>query len=158
MWSFLSDKEKLILLSGIFEGEGTFGNHKGGKLRSGKTRYQIQAAVSMSDKDVVYKFLEFFKCGSVCEPSLRSNHHKQMYKWRVTGERALFVINEMIPYLGIRRQSNYYGMVQSIRNGDKDWSPYILQSSKDKTGNVRCSVEVGRGNGQRRERIRRQAS
>jgi len=41
MWSFLTDKEKLILLSGIFEGEGTFGNHKGGKLRSGKTRYQI---------------------------------------------------------------------------------------------------------------------
>ena len=80
MWSFLSDKEKLILLSGIFEGEGTFGNHKGGKLRSGKTRYQIQAAVSMTDQDVVYKFLEFFKCGSVCEPTLRSNHHKQIYK------------------------------------------------------------------------------
>ena len=157
MWSFLSNKEKLILLSGIFEGEGTFGNHKNG-TRNGTIRYQIQACVSMSDKDIVSKFLEFFKCGSICEPSLRKNHHKQMYKWRVTGERALFVINEMIPYLGIRRQSNYYGMVQSIRNGDKDWSPYILQPSKDKTGNVRCSVEIGRSNGQRRERIRRQAS
>jgi hypothetical protein len=154
MWSFLSDKEKLILLSGIFEGEGTFGYHKNGKYRNGKIRHQIQACVGMSDKDVVYKFLEFFKCGSICEPSLRSNHHKQIYKWRVTGERALFVIHEMIPYLGIRRQGNYYGMVQSIRNGDKDWSPYILQPSKNKTSDVRCSVEIGRSDGSRRERIR----
>ena len=158
MWSFLSDKEKLILLSGIFEGEGTFGYHKNGKYKSGKIRHQIQACVGMTDKDVVYKFLEFFKCGSICEPRLRSNYHKQIYKWRVTGERALFVIHEMIPYLGIRRQSNYYGMVQSIRNGDKDWSPYLLQPSENKAGNVRCSVEISRGNGQRRERIRGQTS
>jgi len=61
MWTFLSPKEKLILLSGIFEGEGHFGNHKAGKYKSGKSKYVIESTIEMVDEDIIEKFFEFFK-------------------------------------------------------------------------------------------------
>lgn len=153
MWTFLSSREKLILLSGIFEGEGHFGNHKAGKYKSGKSRYVVEATIEMVDEDLIYKFIEFFTCGSVCKPKIRDNN-LQTYRWRVTGVEALKVIHKMIPYLGKRRQEKYYGMVQSIRDGSKDGSPYLLQPTENKTSNVRRSVESSGGNGSWGERIR----
>ena len=44
---------KLILLSGIFEGEGHFGNHKNGKYKSGKTRFIVEATIEMVDEDII---------------------------------------------------------------------------------------------------------
>ena len=134
MYSFFSDKEKLIFLCGVFEGEGNFGYYKHGK----GTR-QIELSVTMTDKDVVDKFLEYFNKGYICSPKPRKTYYKNLYKWKATGLEALKIINMMIPYLGKRRREKYYGMVQLIRDGGKDRSPYILQPSKDETGDVRCS-------------------
>jgi len=153
MWTFLSPKEKLILLSGIFEGEGHYGNHKAGKYKSGKSKYVIESTIEMVDEDIIEKFFEFFKCGSVCKPKIRNNNY-QTYRWRVTGVEALKVIHKMLPYLGKRKQEKYYGMVQSIRDGSKDGSAYLLQPSENKTSNVRRSAEGSRGHGSRGERIR----
>jgi len=154
MWTFLSPKEKLILLSGIFEGEGHFGNHKAGKYKSGKSKFVIEAVIEMVDEDVIEKFLQYFNCGSVCKPTMRDNNY-QTFRWKVTGVEALKVIHKMLPYLGKRRQEKYYGMVQSIRDGSKDGSTYLLQPSENKTSNVRRSAESSRGHGSRGERIRR---
>ena len=131
MYSFLSDKEKLIFLSGVFEGEGNFGYYK-----HGKGTKQIELSVTMTDKDVVDKFFEYFNKGYVCSPKPRETYYKKLYKWKATGLEALKIINIMIPYLGKRRVEKYYGMVQSIRDGNKDGSPHILQSSENKTSNV----------------------
>ena len=141
MWKFLSKKEKLILLSAIFEGEGHFGNHKNGKYKSGKTRHVVEATIEMVDEDIIQKFIEYFKIGSVCAPKMRDNNY-QTYRWRVTGVGALKVIHKMLPYLGKRRQEKYYGMVQSIRNGGENRSPYLLQPTKDKTSDVRCTTDA----------------
>jgi len=153
MWTFLSPKEKLILISGIFEGEGHFGNHKAGKYK-GRQKYVIEATVEMVDEDIIQKFYEFFDCGHLHKPLIRNNN-KQTYKWKVTGVQALKVIHKMLPYLGKRRQEKYYGMVQSIRDGSKDGSTYLLQPTENKTSNVRSSAESSRGHGSRGERIRR---
>ena len=150
MWSFLSDKEKLILLSGIFEGEGCCGYYRAGNSRN------IELAVAMTDEDVILKFKEFFKVGFTGRLNrLKKSHHKICYRWKVTGVEALKVMHLMLPYLGKRRIQNYYGMVQSIRDGSKNWSAYILQPTKDQTSNVGRSTQSGRGNGARRERVRR---
>tara|TARA_A100001391_G_scaffold122939_3_gene83813 strand:+ start:2135 stop:2614 length:480 start_codon:yes stop_codon:yes gene_type:complete len=152
MFEFLSNQQKLIFLSGIFEGEGCFGHFSNGK----KPR-RIEIQVQMTDIDVVNKFYDFFKKGSVSKKEY-DNHYKTIYRWKVTGLEALKILHKMLPYFCKRRKENYYGMVQSIRNGSKDGSAYLLESSKDKTSNVRCSTNACTEDGSRGGSLPRQTS
>jgi hypothetical protein len=45
-------------------------------------------------------------------------------------------MEEMLPYLSIRRKEQYYAVVQSIGNGPKNWSSPIFEQTKDETSNV----------------------
>lgn len=135
MFEFLSDREKLIFLSGVFEGEGTFGFFKAGKHRNGNTRRKIEVSVEMTDKDVVNLFHNFFDKGNVYTRTFE-NHYKTSYRWKVVGLEGLKILHLMIPYLCKRRQEQYYGMVQLIRDGSKNRSAYLLQPPKDETSNV----------------------
>ena len=135
MFKFLNKKEKLIFLSGIFEGEGTFGNFKAGVYRDGRVRRKIEISVEMTDKDVVDLFHTYFNKGNVYVRTFE-NHYKTSYRWKVAGLEGLKILHLMLPYLCKRRQEQYYGMVQLIRDGGKDRSAYILQPTEDKTSNV----------------------
>ena len=141
MFKFLSHKEKLIFLAGIFEGEGTFGYFKSGFYRDGKQRRKIEVSVEMTDKDVVNLFHNYFEFGNIYTRTF-DNHYKTSYRWKAVGLEGLKILHLMIPYLCKRRQEQYYGMVQLIRDGSKNGSPYILQPSKNKTSNVRCSTNA----------------
>jgi len=152
MFEFLSDREKLIFLSGIFEGEGCFGHFKNGKKPK-----RIEIQLQMTDPDVVNKFYEYFKKGHLSKKEY-TNHYKTMYRWKVTGLEALKILHKMLPYFCKRRKQNYYGMVQSIRNGSKDGSAYILKPSKDKTSDVGCTTNACTEDGSRGGSLSRQAS
>ena len=141
MFKFLSDKEKLIFLAGIFEGEGTFGYFKGGKYRDGRVRRKIEVSVEMTDRDVIDLFHNFFKFGNVFTRTF-DNHYKTTYRWKAVGLEGLKILHLMLPYLCKRRQEQYYGMVQLIRDGSKDGSAYILKPSKNQASNVRCSTDA----------------
>ncbi len=157
MFQFLSSKEKLIFLSGIFEGEGTFGYFKAGLYRDGRVRRKIEVSVEMSDKDVINLFHTYFEKGNIYVRSFK-NHYKTLYRWKVMGLEGLKILHLMIPYLCKRRQEQYYGMVQLIRDGSKNGSAYLLQSSKDKTSNVRCSTNARSKDGSRRGSLSGQTS
>ena len=152
MFKFLSDREKLIFLSGIFEGEGCFGHFKNGKKPK-----RIEIQLQMTDPDVVNKFYEYFKKGHLTKKEY-TNHYKTIYRWKVTGLEALKILHKMLPYFCKRRKENYYGMVQSIRNGSKDGSAYILKPSKDKTSDVGCTTNACTEDGSRGGSLSRQAS
>lgn len=144
MFEFLSDKEKLIFLSGIFEGEGCFGHYS-----NGRKERRIEIQLQMTDPDVVNKFYQYFQKGSISKKEF-TNHYKTLYRWKVSGLEALKILHKMLPYFCKRRKENYYGMVQSIRNGSKDGSAYLLEPSKDKTSNVgrttnACTEDGSRG-------------
>ena len=157
MFKFLSEKEKLIFLAGIFEGEGTFSYFKGGKYRDGRVRRKIEVSVEMTDRDVVDLFHNFFKFGNVYTRTF-NNHYKTAYRWKAVGLEGLKILHLMIPYLCKRRQEQYYGMVQSIRNGSKDGSAYLLEPSKDKTSNVGRTTNACTKNGSRRGSLPGQTS
>jgi|TARA_B100000085_G_C18491191_1_gene491363 hypothetical protein len=152
MFKFLSDREKLIFLSGIFEGEGCFGHFKNGKKPK-----RIEIQLQMTDPDVVNKFYDYFKKGHLSKKEY-TNHYKTLYRWKVTGLEALKILHKMLPYFCKRRKENYYGMVQSIRNGSKDGSAYILEPSKDKTSDVGCTTNACTEDGSRGGSLSRQAS
>ena len=95
MFQFLSDREKLIFLAGIFEGEGTFGYFKAGKYRNGTVRRKMEVAVEMTDLDVVSMFKEHFKRGAVYTRVFK-NHFKTAYRWKVSGVEGLKILHLML--------------------------------------------------------------
>tara|TARA_Y100000592_G_scaffold12612_1_gene17716 strand:- start:1880 stop:2326 length:447 start_codon:yes stop_codon:yes gene_type:complete len=148
MFKFLNKKEKLIFLSGIFEGEGTFGNFKAGLYRDGRVRRKIEISVEMTDRDVVDLFHTYFEKGNVYVRTFK-NHYKTSFRWKVAGLEGLKILHLMLPYLCKRRQEQYYGMVQLIRDGGKDRSAYILQPTENKTSDVGCSTDACTKDGSR---------
>jgi len=157
MFQFLSKKEKLIFLSGIFEGEGTFGNFKAGLYRDGRVRRKIEVSVEMTDRDVIDLFHTHFNLGNVYVRTFE-NHYKTSYRWKVSGLKGLKILHLMLPYLCKRRQEQYYGMVQLIRDGSKDGNAYLLEPSKNKTSDVRRSINACTKDGSRRGSLPGQAS
>ena len=102
----LSEKNKLLFLAGLFDGEGSFGFWS-----KGKGRKSFQCSVEMCDKDSVQKFADFFG-GIIVKPKVRKFHWTQTYKWRLSGGRAYECVNMMIEYMSIRRQEKYENVVQ----------------------------------------------
>ena len=132
MFEKLSRKQQLIFLSGVFEGEGWFGLNKWG-VRTPVAVLEVQ----MSDEDVIKKFQRYFNLNSNVWFRKRSKkHYKDTWRFWIKGIRALHFMEEMLPYLSIRRKEQYYHVVKSIGNGPKDWSPPILEQTKNQTSNV----------------------
>ena len=68
----LSKEQKLIFLAGVFEGEGSFGFW--GKV--GKSNRYLRAQIRMCDEDVVLRFINYFKLGSISTYLPKNNKHK----------------------------------------------------------------------------------
>jgi len=97
----LSEKNKLIFLAGLFDGEGSFGIW--GK---GEGRKTFQCGVEMTDKDNIARFADFFG-GKISKCKLRKSHWTQTWRWRLSGQRAYECIDLLIEYMCIRRQEKY---------------------------------------------------
>jgi len=102
----LSEKNKLIFLAGLFDGEGSFGIW--GK---GKGRRTFQCGIEMCDKDILDRFSDFFG-GNVMKVKLRKSHWTQTWRWRLSGPRAFECIDLLIEYMCQRRQEKYYNVVK----------------------------------------------
>jgi hypothetical protein len=131
MFDKLSKKEQLIFLAGVFEGEGWFGSYKRGKWKPYATM-----EVTMSDLDIVKRFQRYLNLNSNLTKRKLYPNRKQTWKFSIKGYRALHFMEEMLPYLSIRRKEQYYAVVQSIGNGPKNWSSPIFEQTKDETSNV----------------------
>ena len=102
----LNEKNKLLFLAGLFDGEGSFG-----VWGKGDGRKSFQCSVEMCDRDSVKKFADFFG-GNVVKPRLRKSHWTQTYKWKLSGGRAYECVEMMIEYMSQRRQEKYENVVQ----------------------------------------------
>ena len=102
----LNERNKLLFLAGLFDGEGSFG-----VWGKGNGRKSFQCSVEMCDRDSVKKFADFFG-GNVVKPRLRKSHWTQTYKWKLSGGRAYECVEMMIEYMSQRRQEKYENVVQ----------------------------------------------
>ena len=152
----LNKKEQLILLAGIFEGEGWFGINK---RKYGWTPSAVME-IQMTDEEIVTKFKEYLKAEAPIykRKKKEKDYHKDVYRFTIKGHRALHFMEEMLPYLGIRRREQYYAVVKSIGDGPKNWSPPICQSSEDETSNVGRTINARRKNASGRNRVRGQVT
>ena len=131
----LSEKNKLIFLAGLFDGEGSFGIW--GK---GNNRRTFQCSVEMKDRDILERFEEFFGVAiTICKK--RKPHWAQTWRWRLSGARAYECIDMMIEYMCQRRQEKY-NVVQCIKASIKRGKQDICQQAKSENGNVRGSAST----------------
>jgi len=140
MFEQLSKKEQLIYLSGLFEGEGWFGLNK----RPNGWTPSASLEVQMSDEGVVRLFEKYL--GTTKNVAKRKkkyrDHHKDIWRFGIKGYRALQFMEEMLPYLCIRRKEQYYAVVKAIGNGPKNWSPPVSEQTENQTSDVRCTINA----------------
>ena len=96
-------ENELAYLSGVFDGEGSFGYWSKGKDKNKEFRISL----AMSDSDVVLRFLVYFKKGSITVRIPEDKNHKTLYHWRVCHDKGKEIIRLMLPYLSKRRQAKF---------------------------------------------------
>jgi hypothetical protein len=122
----LKPEQKLIFLAGVFEGEGSFGFW--GKENKNNRYFRIQ--VRMTDEDIVVRFVDFFKLGYVNSHIPKKDHLKKSWKWTVAGDKAMGVMLQMAPYLGIRRKEKFEQCCQSFKQLPHLRKSYLTQLIK----------------------------
>jgi mRNA-degrading endonuclease RelE of RelBE toxin-antitoxin system len=134
MFEELSKRDQLLILSGIFEGEGWFGVNKRKHGWTPSASMEIQ----MTDKDILEKFQSYLKVYNnlIKRNKKAKEHHKTVWRFAIRGYRALHFMEEMLPYLGTRRKEQYYAVVKIIGDGPKNWSPPVSEQAEDQTSNV----------------------
>ena len=89
-----ADRDDLIWLSGIVEGEGCIDAQRGKYPR---------IRVSMIDRDVVGRVATLF--GSSIRLTLKPFPKRSIWSAEVQGERAAEIMRKLLPFLGARRSS-----------------------------------------------------
>ena len=122
----LKPEQKLIFLAGVFEGEGSFGFW--GKEFKNNRYFRIQ--VRMTDEDIVVRFIYFFKLGHVSAYTPKKDHLKKSWKWTVAGDKAMEVMLQLAPFLGIGRQEKFNQCCQSFKQLPHLRKSYLTQLTK----------------------------
>ena len=122
----LKPEQKLIFLAGVFEGEGSFGFW--GKEEKDNRYFRTQ--VRMTDEDIIVRFIDYFKLGSVSTHTPSKEHYKKSWKWTVAGDKAMVVMLQIAPYLGIRRKEKFEQCCQSYKQLPHLRKSYLTQLIK----------------------------
>lgn len=131
-YTSLSKEQKLIYLAGVFEGEGSFGFW--GKV--GKSNRYLRAQIRMCDEDIVVRFINYFKLGSISTHLPKNIKHSRSWTWTVAGNKAIDVMLQLIPYLGIRRQEKFLECYQFYKQShplQKSYSTPLIKQLPIKT-------------------------
>lgn len=104
-----ADRDDVIWLAGLLEGEGTFDLHRG--------RYP-RVRVGMTDRDVVGRAATLF--GSSIRLTLKTAPHKPTWHAEIQGEKAAQVMRAVLPFMGARRSAKIAEILSTIalRPGD----------------------------------------
>jgi hypothetical protein len=123
----LPREQKILVLAGVFDGEGSFGVWSRGKGRA----KHLQVKVDTTDADMVARFHEMWG-GMFFTHTPKQEHYKHLFRWKITGEKAWQCLKEMIPYMCQRRREKYYGLVKPIGYGSEDWGSYLQKQTRIK--------------------------
>lgn len=106
------DRDDIIWLTGLFEGEGHIGaryNNRGGLC--------VQVSIAMTDADVVQRCQNATGLGSVRKVEKRAMPHwKDQWVWVVSGRRnVIHLLCAMAPLLGDRRRAKALSAAEMIQ-------------------------------------------
>jgi len=84
-------------LAGLLEGEGFFG------IGYPSRPNQASISLEMTDEDVISKVAELWNV-QYCKPKVRNKKWQQTYKLQIRGQRAIKWMEDIYPYMSIRRK------------------------------------------------------
>ena len=92
-------------IAGLIEGEGTFNKTT---THRGRNRASIRIAVSMTDRDVIYRLANLLGFGSICtiKPTIRrgyGSHGQLQHRWECSGTSAAGLMMTVLSLMGKRR-------------------------------------------------------
>jgi hypothetical protein len=131
-YSNLTKEQKLIFLAGVFEGEGSFGFWG----KEDKANRYLRVQIRMCDEDIVTRFTDYFGLGFITTHIPKNKKHSKSWKWTVAGEKAISVMLQMIPYLGIRRKEKFKECCPSFKqlpHLQKSYSTPLIKPLQTKT-------------------------
>ena len=102
----LPREHKILVLAGIFDGEGSFGVWSRGQKR----KKLLEVKVETTDADMVARFHAMWG-GIFYVTTPKKSKHRHLFRWKITGDRGWNCLQEMIPYMCSRRREKYYGLV-----------------------------------------------
>ena len=105
--------DKVEWVAGLLEGEGTF-------YRVSHS-YSPHAACSMTDLDVLETLHNAVGVGSLRPIKKRQDHWKDAWIWRAQGDDAVYVMESIHPYMGIRRRQKIDELLDLWYNGARKY-------------------------------------
>lgn len=105
----MTELEKIIWFAGLFEGEGTFCFCK---------NVGRQLSIQMTDKDIIDRLQTFFG-GKVYNIKKRKEHHKDSWVWVLGSKDSIKIVEDIIPYLGLRRKKRALEYITSFKGIEK---------------------------------------
>ena len=99
----MSDRDKVIYLAGIIDGEGHFCKPfvKAGNRESGYREPRL--IICNTDKDLLDWLLDNFG-GYIYKVKKQKSHYKQSYRWVVCGQRAVMLASMVSPFLIVKKE------------------------------------------------------
>lgn len=91
--------EMLAYIAGIIDGEGTISF----RHPAGCSTYQVYVAISNTDTRLMHRLSLIYE-GQVYQCARELPRHKPIFKWTLTGERAVSFIKLIKPYLFLKLQ------------------------------------------------------
>lgn len=98
--------------AGLAEGEGSIslGYPRSKATSPPRVSFQLMS----TDRDVVDRFREVARVGSICGPYRQRDHHKPGYKWCCSGNRAIDFLIALRPFFGTRRGARIVEVVSIV--------------------------------------------
>ena len=119
------NKLKIAYLAGIIDGEGSISISDSRKTQK-KMHFTTQLAVSSTDEVLLKWIVENFGgCYKTYTPKqLPQNARKNVYKWQVSGDRLVPILNLVLPYLVIKTREAEV-MIEMRSTFGKDCKNYV---------------------------------
>jgi len=128
----MTDKEQIIWLAGLLEGEGCFSIRK-----RGKNACAISIKLQMTDGDIVQRAAEIMssrarmRSGGIRQDGLPK---KDVFFTDICGDRAAAIMGQILPYMGARRAAKIEEALKAHANrvtisqaakqrGNYSWKP-----------------------------------
>lgn len=108
----ITNRDDLIWLAGLLEGEGCFDLHRGKYPR---------IRLAMTDRDVVGRAATLMGCS--LRLSLRKSPQKSTWHAETSGARAADILWQLLPHMGARRSQKIADSLGEYRLGDRMGMP-----------------------------------
>ena len=120
----MTEKEMIIYIAGLLEGEGCFDTYD-----NGSGRLYARVILKMTDKDIIEKYASYVEQltnrttpKKIYECVQKVENHKTQYAYYLQGSAAFTIMNKLKPFMGVRR-SNKIDELLSILGKQNSVSP-----------------------------------